>query len=235
MIEKMKFVSITGPKADIDRVVNRYLSKYEIHLENALSELTTVRHLTPFLEINPYKDMLSTISSFYEELDTPEQIPEKDLTIEQALDIVSGLKSESDRIADRKCQLEEQRTSLTESMRIIAPFRNVEFDVSSILNFRHIHYRSDVLKKSIFTNSKSIFMKIWIRFLSNATKTTSISGASTLFRNARLPRSMQLMLPCILKKSLSRINIRVQQKKLTLPWIKPFTKMKLTWLMLMTR
>ena len=49
----------------------------------------TVRHLTPFLEINPYKDMLSTISSFYEELDTPEQIPEKDLTIEQALDIVS--------------------------------------------------------------------------------------------------------------------------------------------------
>lgn len=38
MIEKMKFLSITGPKADIDRVVNTYLSKYEIHLENALSE-----------------------------------------------------------------------------------------------------------------------------------------------------------------------------------------------------
>ena len=42
MIEKMKFLSITGPKADIDRVVNTYLSKYEIHLENALSELTAV-------------------------------------------------------------------------------------------------------------------------------------------------------------------------------------------------
>ena len=167
MIEKMKFVSITGPKADIDRVVNRYLSKYEIHLENALSELTTVRHLTPFLEINPYKDMLSTISSFYEELDTPEQIPEKDLTIEQALDIVSGLKSESDRIADRKCQLEEQRTSLTESMLIIAPFRNVEFDVSSILNFRHIHYRFGRIEKQylqkfekyIYDNLDTLFIK----------------------------------------------------------------------------
>ena len=32
----MKFLSITGPKADIDRMVNQYLSKYEIHLENAL-------------------------------------------------------------------------------------------------------------------------------------------------------------------------------------------------------
>jgi len=37
MIEKMEFISITGPKADIDRVVNQYLSKYEIHLENALA------------------------------------------------------------------------------------------------------------------------------------------------------------------------------------------------------
>ena len=36
MIEKMKFLSITGPKADIDRMTETYLSKYEIHLENAL-------------------------------------------------------------------------------------------------------------------------------------------------------------------------------------------------------
>ena len=34
----MKFLSVTGPKEDIDRVVNDYLSKYEIHLENALSD-----------------------------------------------------------------------------------------------------------------------------------------------------------------------------------------------------
>ena len=38
MIEKMKFLSITGPKSDIDRVVNEYLSKYEIHLENAMAQ-----------------------------------------------------------------------------------------------------------------------------------------------------------------------------------------------------
>ena len=39
MIEKMKFLSITGPKTDIDRVVNTYLSKYEIHLENASTNI----------------------------------------------------------------------------------------------------------------------------------------------------------------------------------------------------
>ena len=40
MIVKMKFLSITGPKDDIDRVVNQYLSKYEIHLENALAPVS---------------------------------------------------------------------------------------------------------------------------------------------------------------------------------------------------
>ena len=39
MIEKMKFVSISGPKNDLDRMVNQYLSHYEIQLENALTEL----------------------------------------------------------------------------------------------------------------------------------------------------------------------------------------------------
>ena len=58
MILKMKFLSITGPKADIDRVVEKYLSRYEIHLENALAELKTVQTLTPYIEINPYTEAL---------------------------------------------------------------------------------------------------------------------------------------------------------------------------------
>ena len=48
----MKFLSVTGPKEDIDRVVNDYLSKYEIHLENALSELKTVKSLRPYIAVS---------------------------------------------------------------------------------------------------------------------------------------------------------------------------------------
>ena len=48
----MQFLSLTGPKEDIDRVIDQYLSKYEIHLENALSELQSVADLNPFLSIN---------------------------------------------------------------------------------------------------------------------------------------------------------------------------------------
>ena len=64
MIEKMKFLSITGPKADIDRVVNQYLAKYEIHLENAMVQLNQVQNLSPFIQINPYKEVLAKAEEF---------------------------------------------------------------------------------------------------------------------------------------------------------------------------
>ena len=47
MIVKMKFINISGPRDDIDRVTDLYLSRYEIQLESALSELKTVDNLRP--------------------------------------------------------------------------------------------------------------------------------------------------------------------------------------------
>ena len=39
MIEKMQFLSITGPKDDIDRAIEQHLSKYEFQLESTMTEL----------------------------------------------------------------------------------------------------------------------------------------------------------------------------------------------------
>ncbi|MDD6212733.1 MAG: ATPase, partial [Clostridiales bacterium] len=66
MIEKMKFLSITGPKGDIDRVVNQYFSRYPIHLENALAELSQVKDLYPYMEANPYREWLSQAEEYME-------------------------------------------------------------------------------------------------------------------------------------------------------------------------
>ena len=82
----MKFLSVTGPKEDIDRVVNDYLSKYEIHLENALSELKTVKSLRPYIEINPYKDKLTKAEEFASMLGTDknQENPTGTISIEEA-------------------------------------------------------------------------------------------------------------------------------------------------------
>lgn len=55
MVEKMKFISIVGPKEEIDRVTSQYLSRYEIQLENTLSELKDLKNITPCADSNPYR------------------------------------------------------------------------------------------------------------------------------------------------------------------------------------
>lgn len=167
MIEKMKFLSITGPKADIDRVVNTYLSKYEIHLESALSELTTVENLSPFIEINPYKEALNTVNGFYEELNSPEQITPGQIGIEKALTIVRRIQSECQELTDKRTDLEHKLASLDESLRVIRPFRNINYNLSSILKFKFIHYRFGRIEKEyfqkfekyIYDNLDTIFIK----------------------------------------------------------------------------
>ena len=57
MIEKMKFISIIGPKEEIDRVTSEYLYRYEIQLENTLSELKDLKNITPCADSNPYRDI----------------------------------------------------------------------------------------------------------------------------------------------------------------------------------
>ena len=99
-------------------------------------------------------------------------------------------------------------------MRIIAPFRNVEFDVSSILNFRHIHYRFGRIEKEYFYKFKKyIYENLDTIFIKCNEDDQYFWGIYFVPEREDLPRSMQLMLPCILSKSLSRISIRVQQKE----------------------
>lgn len=91
MIEKMKFLSITGPKTDIDRVVNDYLSKYEIHLENAMAQLTQVQHLSPYIQINPYRDLLAKVNEFASLLGSTKNIPIQDISLEEIQPLLDSL------------------------------------------------------------------------------------------------------------------------------------------------
>ena len=167
MIEKMKFLSITGPKADIDRMTETYLSKYEIHLENALSELTEVASLSPFLEINPYKEALSTIDGFYDQLEDPSQITPEPMDIENAIQTVRKIQEGSRRLEEEKARLQSEHAEVLDPLKIIRPFKDLNFDVSSILKFKYIHYRFGRIEKQylqkfekyIYDNLDTLFIK----------------------------------------------------------------------------
>ena len=163
----MKFLSITGPKADIDRLTKTYLSKYEIHLESALSELTDVANLSPFLEINPYREYLTVIDSFYEQLDESEKTVPEPMDIETALATVNKIQEHARLLEEQKEKLQEEHAGMVDSLKIIRPFKDLDYDISTILNFKYIHYRFGRIEKQylqkfekyIYDNLDTLFIK----------------------------------------------------------------------------
>lgn len=138
----MKFLSITGPKADIDRVTSEYLAKYEIHLENALSELKTVPDLRPFLENNPYKATLLAASELIQSF--PECMADSKpqaISLADAVTTIQTLDQEVNELSAQKMALEQQMDALQVSRNNIIPFTDLNYDVSSILHFQYIRFR----------------------------------------------------------------------------------------------
>ena len=142
MIEKMKFLSITGPKDDIDRVIDTYLSKYEIHLENALSELKTVKDLRPYIENNPYRNTFLRAGELLELL--PDRTPKsalKDVSTQEAAALIDELDKKISELTEQEEKLEAERSSLQESLDRIVPFTGLNYDLSSILHFKYVKFR----------------------------------------------------------------------------------------------
>lgn len=143
MIEKMKFLSITGPKEDIDRVVDTYLSRYEIHLENALSELKTVKDLRPYIEANPYKEALQKARELMEACGgaAEEAGAHRDMEIEEAVRVTEELGARLTALSEEKEQLMSRKQQLEESRDRVHPFKGLNYDVKSILEFKFIRFR----------------------------------------------------------------------------------------------
>lgn len=156
MIEKMKFLSITGPKADIDRVVDTYLSRYEIHLENALSELKTVKDLRPYIEANPYKEDLGKAAELmesYHEL-LPEHTDRK-LEVEDAVGLIRNLDEELKELIDKKSGLVSRRDEFQTSRDRVLPFAGLNYDVKDILKFRFMKFRFGRISKEYYEKFSS--------------------------------------------------------------------------------
>lgn len=158
MIEKMKFLSITGPKNDIDRVANTYLTKYEMHLENALSELSTVRDLKPFIALNPYRDLMTKAEDLVKKIDKDCQTSHKAMTPSQAADVIQNASSMLETLSTKKKELKESKNHLKELLHTIEPFRMLNFDIKKLLEFKFIKFRFGRVSHEFYTQfSKYVY------------------------------------------------------------------------------
>ena len=167
MIVKMKFLSISGPRTDIDRVCDVYLSKYEMQLENAVTELRTTQNLLPFVEVNPYKEPLAKAEQFAGLLPSGEYHTDHTLTTEEILALIRDVNHDYLDIQENKELLKKKKEELTGKLNVLEPFRSLDLDVHKVLHYRYMHVRFgridldhyQKLEKYLFDDLNAIFLE----------------------------------------------------------------------------
>ena len=167
MIVKMKFINISGPRTDIDRMCDVYLSKYEMQLENAVTELRTTQNLLPFVEVNPYKEPLAKAEEFAALLSSGDYHTDHTLTTEEILALIRNVNHDYLDIQERKELLKKKKEELTGKLNVLEPFRSLELDVHKVLHYQYMHVRFgriDVdhyqkLEKYLFDDLNAIFLE----------------------------------------------------------------------------
>ena len=149
MIVNMKFLSITGPKNDIERMAGQYLSKYEIQLENALTELKTVRNLRAYTDKNPYEEIIRQAKEYHPAgLKTDKEF--QDMTADRAGQILREAEKILTELRGQRTELSEQREKAMKLLENIDPFQALGFEVHRLLEFRYIKYRFGRISKEYF-------------------------------------------------------------------------------------
>ena len=133
-------------------MVDKYLSRYEIQLENALSELRSVKDLRPITEVNPYRELCGEAASLAEPLKagSPETGSLPEVSLDEAMDTVTRISSDLKAWDQEKTTLEQRVESLEESRARISPFTDLNYNLSTILHFKYIRFRFGRIPKEYF-------------------------------------------------------------------------------------
>ncbi|MGN1378209.1 MAG: V-type ATP synthase subunit I [Dorea sp.] len=167
MIVKMKFLSISGPRNDIDRVCDQYLSKYEMQLENAIAELKTTDNLQPFVEVNPYKEPLAKAEQFAALLGDDNRKVDTSMSKEEMLDMIRDINHDYVNMLEKKELLKKQADDLRERLSVLEPFRTLELDMHKSLRYKYMKVRFGRigvdyykrLEKYLFDDLNAIFVQ----------------------------------------------------------------------------
>lgn len=167
MIVKMKFLSISGPRTDIDRVCDTYLSKHEMQLENAIAELRTTENLLPFVEVNPYKEPLAKAEQFAAILEEGDYHVDNSQTTEEILAMIRDLNHDYLELLEQKEVLKKKRDEIKEKIGVLEPFVPLKVDLHSSLHYQYMQVRFgritpgyyQRLEKYLYRDLNAIFLE----------------------------------------------------------------------------
>lgn len=206
MIEKMKYLNITGRLEDIDRIINKYILEYEIHLEYALKELKDTTELEAVSLTNPYMFPLKVAENFAKMTKLPMTI-RKDISIESACKILEIAEDFYTVISEKIVKLQDRKEHLTKMADNFEPFQLLDFDVDNITDFKYIKYHFGKMPVSsykqfesfVYNKSEILFVKgksdsefVWGVYFTSSTNESMLESVFSSFHFKEIKMSFEL-------------------------------------------
>ncbi|MCL2501035.1 MAG: ATPase [Defluviitaleaceae bacterium] len=137
MVEKMKYISITGHITAMNHVVNRYFSRYDIQLEKVAEH----PDMEPFTTLNPYAQTLQKAERF-KEMFGDKSVLHIPVSAADAVNRVEEAHRAYEARDEAIREKERQKNEIEAYLQGIAPFLSLEADVSELGGCRYLHFRA---------------------------------------------------------------------------------------------
>lgn len=155
MIEKMSFVTLAGPKTQIDYLVNNYLSKHDIHLENALTEFSSTEQFTTFTEENPFKSALNKSHELMQLVKAPEKVELQEINVVEAEKFLDKIDNDLLDVRTEISELKEKIEKLDIDYAVLAPFKTLNYTLKRIYDMEFFKYRFGKIPRVSFDKFES--------------------------------------------------------------------------------
>ncbi|MDR1914119.1 MAG: ATPase [Clostridiales bacterium] len=137
MVERMMYVNLMGRIADLDRVIEKYVSRFDIQFEYATRELAEAEGLTQLSSVNPYQDALNKIEHI-EKITKIPNVKKSKMSAEEAMRVLKETAENYESRYARIKELEKQKQALENFNRSLQPFISMRFDMAKLSGFNLI-------------------------------------------------------------------------------------------------
>ena len=151
MIARMKFIKIAAPVSKLETVVDEYVSKYEIQIENTVAEIDKISNLVIHNEPNPYKESLNKANQMTENMKTDSlhaefRLPDKG----EAVNIIEEFEKQLSELGAGRNEVLNVFNRKKELLDNILPYSSIHYDLHKIREFRFIKYRFGRIAKDYY-------------------------------------------------------------------------------------
>ncbi|MDR0999550.1 MAG: hypothetical protein LBL96_01900 [Clostridiales bacterium] len=138
MVERMMYVNLMGRILDLDRVIEKYVSRFDIQFEYASHELPGAEGLIQLPSANPYSDAMRKIENMEKIAPLP-ATGQTSMAIDEALMVLDEAWEMYKERDERLKELDAQKQELEAFNKALLPFMSLKFDMAKLSEFRLIN------------------------------------------------------------------------------------------------